>query len=68
MTVAIMETDHFTFVSLGNNRQDAMKRLKAAWGRHRKQTGATFTWNEAIEYYSPYTLDGPRVYRDGMEC
>ena len=46
MYIAKLETHHFEFLTIGDTEKDAVEMMKRAWARHRKRTGATFTWAE----------------------
>lgn len=44
MFFAYLDTRNFSFVVISDTEENARQALKKAWAKHKKHTGATYTW------------------------
>jgi hypothetical protein len=62
---ARLETPNYTFDVLAATREDAERKLRDAWGRHQRQTGAEMPWIELLDSVSYREMQINVAYRDG---
>lgn len=64
-TLAILSTGHFDFHALGRDRRHAEAVMRAAWSKHKSQTGATGSWAEFADDVNYHDLAMGEALRDG---
>jgi hypothetical protein len=62
--VATLDT-RYSFMTAGETREDAVKAMRLAWSRHRRQTGATWAWADMVDDVQVVELHPGTALRDG---
>lgn len=64
MWLARLDTAHFEFIALGRTEREARLAMRAAWGIHRRQTGAEWSWADIAEDVTYIAIEPGTALRD----